>query len=115
MSDISSAETKAAEPRRMTVEDLYLDSACVDTAAGVERLRALPTDVMFGESACALIESAAHLRFVAHQHARPGGPAELRMLGLADALVVQAADLRRAADSAAIAIRENADRRHSGA
>jgi hypothetical protein len=51
------------------------------------------------------------VRFVAHQHARPGGPAATRMLELADALVVQAADLRRAADSAAIAIRETADRR----
>jgi hypothetical protein len=115
MSDTSSADIEAIEPRRITVDDLYLDLACEDTAAAVDRLRALPTDIMFGESAGALIESAAHLRFVAHQHARPGGPAQLRMLELADALVVQAADLRRAADSAAIAIRETAGRRHSGA
>jgi hypothetical protein len=115
MSDVSSPDKKAIEPRQMTVDDLFLDLACEDTAAAVVRLRALPTDIMFGESAGALIESAAHLRFVAHQHARPGGPAELRMLELADALVVQAADLRRAADSAAIAIRETADRRDPSA
>jgi hypothetical protein len=111
MSDISSSDTETLEPGRLTVDDLFLDLACEDTAAAVERLTALPTDVMFGESAGALIDAAAHVRFVAHQHARPGGPAATRMLELADALVVQAADLRRAADSAAIAIRETADRR----
>jgi hypothetical protein len=107
MRDMSRTDTEAREPRQLTVDDLFLDLAGEDAAAAGEGLGALPTDIMFGESADALIDAAAHLRFVAHQHARPGGAAGARMLELADALVFQAADLRRASDSAAIAIRES--------